>query len=677
MSRATDSPFSRPSLSARRTPAFGSPVSEVTAPYGAWASPVSVELMTKSVVGLGALSVDADDLYWLESRPNEKGRFVLCRRRADGQIDELTPSPFDVGSRVHEYGGGAYVAGQGHIVFSDRSEGTVWYIEPGATPRKIATPDGCRYADFELDLTRKRVLAVREDHRQRPPTDPKAAIVALPLDLEGSERVLVEGPDFLSSPRLSPDSGRLAWIAWTHPDMPWDRTQLFVGDLSQEGLVQAPRLVAGETPESIVQPQWSTAGVLHFCSDRTGWWNPYRLRGTEVEALAPVEAEIGGPHWVFRQRYYDFLPDGRIVVAIVREGIRTAAVIAKGQIEPLEIGQVADCPRVIGEGLGFVAARSDAAPSVNLLPRLDGGEAIVLRRAAPDVLPKEAISIGEPISFMTPRGLGHAFWYPPKNLDHRGPEAERPPLIVLSHGGPTSMTTNSFSLAIQWWTTRGFGVVDVNYGGSTGFGRAYRRRLDGKWGIVDVEDCAAAATHLVERGLVDGARLVIRGGSAGGFTTLVALTSLNLFKAGASFYGVGDLMLLATDTHKFESRYLDRLIGPLPRAQDLYAERSPIHHIDRLSCPVIFFQGEDDKTVPPNQARTMVDAMTAKGLPVAYYAFAGEGHGFRKAETMRRVLELELDFYGRVFGFLAPGLSERVRIANFEHDALKQTSVSS
>jgi dipeptidyl aminopeptidase/acylaminoacyl peptidase len=390
-----------------------------------------------------------------------------------------------------------------------------------------------------------------------------------------------------------------------------------------------------------------------------------------------VEAEIGGPHWVFRQRYYDFLPDGRIVVAIVREGIRTAAVIAEGQIEPLEIGQVADCPRVIGEGLGFVAARSDAAPSVNLLPRLDGGEAIVLRRAAPDVLPNEAISIGEPISFMTPRGLGHAFWYPPKNLDHRGPEADRPPLIVLSHGGPTSMTTNSFSLAIQWWTTRGFGVVDVNYGGSTGFGRAYRCRLDGKWGIVDVEDCAAAAAHLVERGLVDGARLVIRGGSAGGFTTLVALTSLNLFKAGASFYGVGDLMLLATDTHKFESRYLDRLIGPLPQARDLYAERSPIHHIDRLSCPVIFFQGEDDKTVPPNQARTMVDAMTAKGLPVAYYAFAGEGHGFRKAETMRRVLELELDFYGRVFGFLAPGLSERVRIANFEHDALKQTSVSS
>jgi dipeptidyl aminopeptidase/acylaminoacyl peptidase len=422
--------------------------------------------------------------------------------------------------------------------------------------------------------------------------------------------------------------------------------------------------VAGETPEAIVQPEWSADGTLYFCSDRTGWWNLYALRGTAIEALAPVEAEIGGPHWIFRQRYYDFLTDGQIVAAIVRDGIRTAVLIANGKIAPLDIGQVQDCPRPLGDGLAYIATPPAAPPSVNVRPRVDDGAPLVIRRAAPAMLTDETISLGELFDFATRGGAGHAFWYPPKNRDYEGPPGELPPLVVLSHGGPTSMTTNSFSLSIQWWTSRGFGVVDVNYGGSSGYGRAYRERLYGQWGVVDVKDCAAATTHLVERGLVDGNRLIIRGGSAGGFTTLAALTSLSLFKAGASFYGVGDLILLAKDTHKFESRYLDRLIGPLPQAQSLYRERSPVNHVDKLTCPVIFFQGEDDKTVPPNQAQTMVEAMAARGLPVAYYSFAGEGHGFRKAETLRRVLELELDFYGRVFGFNPPGLSERVEIAN-------------
>jgi dipeptidyl aminopeptidase/acylaminoacyl peptidase len=639
-------------------------MTKIIVPYGAWVSPVSVELMTEGAIGLSGLSVDGQDLYWLEARPNENGRTVLCRRRAAGEIADLTPPPFNVGSRVHEYGGGAYAVEQSTVVVSERADGSVWLIEAGAAPRRIETPEGCRYADFEFDLPRRRVLAVREDHRGRPPSDPKAAIAALPLDPGGAQTILVEGPDFLSSPRLAPGGERLAWIAWDYPDMPWDGTRLFVADVTHEGVLEAPHLSAGETPEAIVQPEWSADGTLHFCSDRTGWWNLYALRGSAIEALAPVEAEIGGPHWVFRQRYYDFLTDGRIVAAIVRDGIRTAVLIADGKIAPLGIGQVHDCPRPLGDGLAYIATPPAAPPSVCLSPKVDGGAPLVIRRAAPTVLPEETISLGEPVDFATRGGIGHAFWYPPKNRDYKGPSGELPPLVVLSHGGPTSMTTNSFSLNIQWWTSRGFGVVDVNYGGSTGYGRANRERLYGQWGVVDVEDCAAAATHLVERGLVDGARLVIRGGSAGGFTTLAALTSLNLFKAGASFYGVGDLMLLAKDTHKFECRYLDRLIGPLPQARSLYDERSPVHHIDRFTCPVIFFQGEDDKTVPPNQAETMVAALTARDLPVAYYSFAGEGHGFRKAETLRRALELELDFYGRVLGFTAPGLRERVAIAN-------------
>jgi dipeptidyl aminopeptidase/acylaminoacyl peptidase len=634
------------------------------APYGAWVSPVSVELMTEAAIGLSGLSVDGQDLYWLEARPRENGRTVLCRRREDGEIADLTPPPFNVGSRVHEYGGGAYAVAAGVVVVSERTDGSVWLIEAGAAPRRIETPEDCRYADFEFDLPRRRVLAVRDDHRSRPPSDPKAAIVALPLDPDGAETILVEGPDFLSSPRLSPCGERLTWIAWDHPGMPWDGTRLFVADVTNEGAVAAARLATGETPEAIVQPEWSANDTLHFCSDRTGWWNLYALRGSAIEALAPIEAEIGGPHWVFRQHYYAFLTDGRIVAAIVRDGIRTAVLIADGKIAPLGIGQVHDCPRPLGDGLAYIATPPSAPPSVNIRPKVDGSVPLVIRRAAPAVLPEETISLGEPVDFATRGGTGHAFWYPPKNRDYKGPSGELPPLVVLLHGGPTSMTTNSFSLNIQWWTSRGFGVVDVNYGGSTGYGRAYRERLYGQWGVVDVEDCAAAANHLVERGLADAARLVIRGGSAGGFTTLAALTSLNLFKAGASYYGVGDLMLLAKDTHKFEFRYLDRLIGPLPDARALYDVRSPINHIDRLACPVIFFQGEDDKTVPPNQAQTMVEAMATRGLPVAYYTFAGEGHGFRKAETLRRVLELELDFYGRVFGFTAPGLSERVEIAN-------------
>jgi len=639
-------------------------MTRIVAPYGAWVSPVSVELMTEAAIGLSGLGVDGQDLYWLEARPNENGRKVLCRRRADGEIADLTPPPFNVGSRVHEYGGGAYAVEKSTVVVSERADGSVWLIEAGRPPRRIETAEGCRYADFEFDLPRRRVLAVREDHRLRPPSDPKAAIVALPLDPGGAETILVEGPDFMSSPRLAPGGERLAWIAWDHPGMPWDGTRLFVAGVTKEGALEAPHLLAGETPEAIVQPEWSANGTLYFCSDRTGWWNLYALRGTAIEALAPVEAETGGPHWVFRQRYYDFLPDGRIVAAIVRDGIRTAGLIADGKIAPFGIGQVQDCPRPLGEGLAYIATPPAAPPSVNMLPSQEGSEPFVIRSAAPAVVPEETISLGRQVDFASRGGIAHGFWYPPKNRDYEGPSGELPPLVVLSHGGPTSMTTNSFSLNIQWWTSRGFGVVDVNYGGSTGYGRAYRERLYGQWGVVDVEDCAAAANHLVEHGLADAARLVIRGGSAGGFTTLAALTSLNLFKAGASFYGVGDLMLLAKDTHKFESRYLDRLIGPLPQARALYDERSPISHIDRLACPVIFFQGEDDKTVPPNQAETMVEAMTARGLPVAYYSFAGEGHGFRKAETLRRALELELDFYGRVFGFAPPGLRERVTIAN-------------
>lgn len=634
------------------------------APYGTWVSPVTTELMTTAVIGLGGVWVDGVDLLWLEARPFENGRTVLCRRRADGSIEDMTPPPFHVGSRVHEYGGGAFAAAGGVIVFSERKDGSVWIIEPGAPPRKIDTPEGCRYADFEFDPPRRRVIAVREDHRARPETDPEAALVVLPLDPGGAETVLFTGPDFLSSPRLSSRAERLAFLAWDHPNMPWDGTRLLVADVNPDGGIGARALVAGGTPEAIVQPCWTPDDVLHFSSDRTGWWNIYALRDGTIEAVAPIEAEIGGPHWVFRQRFFAPLPGAKFVASMVRDGIRTAVLIEDGNITPLALGQVAECPQPIGGGLAYIATPPTEPPSLRIDREVSTSAPIVVRTASPAVLPPEWVSLGEPIEFPTPGGTSHAFWYPPRNRDYEAPTGELPPLVVLSHGGPTSMTTNSFGLHIQWWTSRGFGVVDVNYRGSTGYGRDYRRELLGQWGVADVEDCIAVASSLVDRGLVDPARLAIRGGSAGGFTTLAALTTSTRFEAGASLYGVADLMLLARDTHKFESRYLDALIGPLPDQEALYRERSPIHHIDRIACPVIFFQGQDDKTVPPNQAESMVAALRAKNAPVAYYLFADEGHGFRKAETLRRVLELELGFYGRVFGFTPPGLSEPVSIDN-------------
>jgi len=637
-----------------------------TAPYGTWVSPVTATLMTEAAIGLSNLAADQGDLYWLESRPSEAGRQALCRRAADGSVKDVTPAPISVGSRVHEYGGGSYGVKDGFIVYSERKDGSVHLIEDGK-PRVLNTSDGCRYADFEFDLPRRRVFAIREDHRERPPTDPQASIVSLHLD-DGSEVVLIDGPDFLSSPRLSPDGTRLAWISWNHPDMPWDATALHLADLATHGGIEKVTTLTPETArQSIVQPRWSQDNILHFSSDKTGWWNLYALKGETIEPVAPIEAEIGGPHWVFGQRSYGFLNDGRIIAAVVQNGIRTVVIIDKGAVTPLYMGQVHEAPLALGEGLAFIATQPTQPAFVAVTDRIDGDAKVeTIRQGSPPVLPEASISIGEPISFPTRDTLGYAFWYAPVNEIYAEPQGTLPPLVVLSHGGPTSMTTNGFTLAIQWWTTRGFGVVDVNYGGSTGYGRPYREALNGTWGIVDVEDCRAAAQALVERGLVDKDRIVIRGGSAGGFTTLAALTATDFFKAGASLYGVADLKLLASDTHKFESRYLDGLIGPLPAADKLYDERSPINHIDRLSCPLIFFQGVEDKTVPPNQAETMVEAIAAKRLPVAYYLFEGEGHGFRKAETIRRVLDLELGFYGRVFGFEPPGLEERVMIRNDE-----------
>ena len=641
------------------------------APYGSWRSPITASLVAAGEVPLAAPDIVAGDVYWLEGKPLEGGRVVLVKYAADETRQELTPGPYYVRTRVHEYGGGACVVRGPTVWFSNFGDQRLYRQDAGQDPRPItpepSIPAGLRYADACLTHDGTLVICVRERHEAEG-VEATNELVALPADGSSEARVIASGHDFFSSPRISPDGRQLAWLSWDHPRMPWDGTQLWLGDLAQNGSVSNQRCLAGGPEESIFQPEWSAAGELYFASDRTGWWNLYRCRGESIDALAPMDAEFGAPQWAFGMSTYAFLGDGRIAAIMSRGGIDQLVFVRPG--EPI---QTADLPytayarrlRSSGDTLVFTAASPTESSAVVRFNAASGAREILGRSLEHEPDPSY---VSRPRSIAFPASDGketaYAIYYPPANADYTGPPGDRPPLIVESHGGPTAMTLAQLSLDIQFWTSRGFGVVDVNYGGSTGFGRAYRERLKGNWGIVDTQDCISAARYLAEQGEVDGRRLAIRGGSAGGYTTLCALVFHDDFAAGASYYGVADCEALATDTHKFESRYLDGLIGPYPQAKDVYYARSPIHFAERLSCPVILFQGLEDRVVPPSQAERMVEVLRAKHLPVAYLAFEGEQHGFRKAETIQRTLEAELYFYSRVFGF---PLSEEIEPVTIEN----------
>jgi dipeptidyl aminopeptidase/acylaminoacyl peptidase len=662
------------------------------APYGSWRSAVRLEDLVGDVIILAEPWVDGDDVYWLEGRPSEGGRRVLVRAAADGSTTDLTPPPFNVRTRVHEYGGGSYVVAAGVVVFSNFADNRLYRLDPGAEEAVPITAEGpWRYADLRADIVRRRFYAVREDHGAGGGASAQVVntIVAVPLD-GGEVTVLVGGTDFVAAPRLSPDGTLLAWLEWDHPDMPWDATRLRFAPIGPDGTLGEPALAAGGPDESIVQPEWAPDGTLHLVSDRSGWWNLYRLvEGPRLEPLAPMEAEFADPSWIFGRSSYGFLPDGTIVAVGRMAGHDHLFHVAPGTL----IGEVetpfTELDAVQAAGASVVAlAGSPSDPWV--VVRLDPGTmapAGVLRRASTITHDPAVFSHPESIEFPTAGGrTAHALYYPPTNPDFEGPEDERPPLVVQTHGGPTSNALTTLELGKQFLTSRGIAVVDVDYGGSTGYGRDYRRRLDGQWGVVDLEDSIAAARFLVERGDVDLDRLSIEGGSAGGYTTLCALTFSDTFAAGVSLFGVADLESLARDTHKFELRYLDRLVGPLPAAVATYRERSPVHAFDLIACPVLILQGLDDRVVPPSQAEEIVAALTANGIPHAYLAFEGEGHGFRGAAAIRRTIEARLSFLGQVFGFepadeLEPleveGMAawrerraaSRVRVAAGRHDA--------
>jgi dipeptidyl aminopeptidase/acylaminoacyl peptidase len=622
-------------------------------PYGSWPSPLSAARVTAGALRLDQIQLDGDDVYWLEGRASEGGRNVIVKRSPSGEIVDVTPAGFNVRSRVHEYGGGAYAVYHRTIFFSNFTDQRVYQQDPDGEAKPI-TEEGASYADFRMDPLRSRLIGVRE-------RDGQNTIVAIPGD------VLVSGADFYSDPIVSPDGRFLAWLQWNHPNMPWDGTELWVALINPDGSIGSREKIAGGSEESIFQPEWSPDSALFFVSDRTGWWNLYRWRGLAVDPVYPMAAEFGKPQWTFSMVTYAFVDENRIAATYTENGRWKLALIdptarrftaADLPVEPIESIRARATESIARATEGtersdiyFIGGSPTDLPAIYCYST--GGKLHMLRSSATDAIAREWISVAEAVTYRAGDRDVHAFYYPPTNPDVSAPPDTPPPLIVVTHGGPTGATLDVLDPKVQFWTSRGFAVLDVNYSGSTGYGRPYRDRLKGRWGIVDVEDAVGGAHAMVAAGKADPDRLIIRGGSAGGYTTLAALTFHDTFKSGASYYGISDLEVLQQDTHKFEARYNDSLIGPYPEARATYRERSPIHFTDRLSCPIILFQGLEDKVVPPNQSEMMAEAVRKKGLKVKYVTFEGEQHGFRRAENIIRCLEEELAFYRDVFGMIA------------------------
>ena len=622
-------------------------------PYGSWPSPIAPADLTRSALGLSPGLVVDGVRYWTEGHPEQGGRIGLWRQAPGEEAAELTPEAY-VRTGVQEYGGGAWTATAGLVAYSSWPDGAVHLVEAGST-RTIAAGEPYRYAALELDPDRRLLLAVREDNTD---ADAEAVTTIISLDLDSDNAdggtMLVAGADFYAHPRLSAH-GRLAWCEWDHPNMPWDSARVVVAPLSDPA---ARTVVAGGPDVSALYPAWAPDGGLLLLSDASGYWNFLRWDAEAgTRELYPAPYDFCGPLWVLTPVPYAVIDTGRIGCTWLVDGVSHLGELRfhpagadPGQLDELPTGAVTVELAGTGENaLALLGHPDRPAELVDL--RWTDGSVRTLRRASELDLPREVVSRAAPFTWDGPQGAVHAWFYPPTNADLTGLPGELPPVQVWSHGGPTAFSGPDYALGVEFWTSRGIGILDVNYGGSTGYGRAYRERLKGNWGIVDVRDCVDAVRALAAAGLADPDRLSIRGGSAGGYTTLAALTGTDVFAAGISLYGIGDLEMLATDTHKFESRYLDGMVAPYPEARQVYLERSPIHHLDRLGCPMLILQGADDKVVPPNQAVAMADAVRAKGLPVELVIFDGEGHGFRRAETIIATAEHALAFLGRVHGF--------------------------
>lgn len=631
-----------------------SETAENTHPFGAWPSPISAESIEEGARGMHSLSHDGEYLYWVESRPEEGGRSTIMRRHPDEGIEEMLAAPWNVRTRVHEYGGRSYVVKDGVIWFSQFDDQRLYRMTPGETPQPITPELPLRFAACEVDTPRQRLICVREDHRAE--GEPINTLVAIPMhgDRESEGDILFADSDFVSAPSLSPDGKSIAFIVWDHPNMPWDNTRLWQARLDESGALSELAVMGSD--ESLVDPQWDDAGQLHVISDRSDWWSLYRVDG---ESLLPVPhgldaVELGGPAWSLGGHYYHFLQDGRIAASITERGREALYLLpaAGGSADLLDLSSAAvGSVAVAGQQL-YTVNYSTSRPAELVAVDLESRDTQVLRRSQDNAPDSAWVSDARAVTFPTGGGAqAHGFYYPPTNPEVQAPEDARPPLMVLIHGGPTGAASPTYSRARLYWTSRGFALLDLNYRGSTGFGRSYRQALYGEWGIADVEDAIAGARWAAEQGLADPEQLIIRGGSAGGYTTLAAHAMGDTFATGASYFGISDIEALARDTHKFESRYLDQLIGPYPEAKAIYRDRSPIHHLDGFNAPLLLLQGLEDRVVPPNQSEMIFEALKSRGIPTAYVPFEGEGHGFRKSENAIRAREAEYYFYGRVLGF--------------------------
>jgi dipeptidyl aminopeptidase/acylaminoacyl peptidase len=631
-------------------------VSPTLKSYGSWVSPITAEALADAQIAFANLRNFNGHLYWTENVPAAGGAIGLFRMSDSAAAARAVPDGANVRTRVHEYGGAPYVVVGDTVYYVELTDQRLYRVGPDGK-REPLTPTGFRYADFTPriadDGSAAALICVREDHRD--PGDVRNALVSIPLPAGGAGDVLYGDSDFVANPRISPDGRQLAFVTWNHPHMPWDASEIRLADLDDHGL-GAVRAIAGGDDESVLEPQWDIDGTLYFISDRSGFWNLYAWQGAAARVLWPRAFDFAHSPWTLGQASFALLGNGRALTRLCEGGLDQLALIdlrsGAGRVLELPYVEYAQLTRIDGQHVAAVVGAA-RAPDAIVRIDVDGGQVEVLRQAGRALLEPEAVSVAIPIDFPSAQGrVAHAFYYAPVNPQFQAPAGELPPLLTLVHGGPTVQASPGYSSAVQFWTSRGFAVVDVNYGGSSGFGRAYRQELAGNWGIVDAEDVIAAARHLVRTGSVDPQRTAIRGGSAGGYTVLVALSTSDVFCAGADYFGISDMTAIARDTHKFESRYLDSLMGPLPEAQAIYDSRSPLQHLDGFKVPLIVFQGADDPVVPPNQSERIVAALRARGAPVAYLLYPGESHGFRKPATMISALQAELSFYGQVFGFV-------------------------